>query len=606
MRARRWLACVLVTAVAVAAPTGCGLPRETAVEVEGRGGGQAPTLGDQGTSEPSPRSATTDPEQYLENFLMAAAGDPAKASERVREWIEPAAERRWKPPPEVAVVRLLDQPYILPGQGGSDVAFRVQQVGTLTENGIVEPSQQPPQTMTITLVEVENEGLFVTLPPDRIMLSERALELYYEQRTIYFWAADGSGLVPELRYLPRRDVPAASRPNLIIDWLLRGPSARLQAAVDALPAGAGRVGNVPATSGGMLEVELTKAVTDPNDGELFERLATQLRWSLRSTPSADRSLRLRIDTITKLYEGDDYLPHNPAYRVGRDEIRFCVFKEQVRQLAPTAGALPVPPVPDGNNRQVRSAAMAREGERSYTAVVRAVPGGRVVLESGAGTPTAMGPLSRAGITGQAMSRPVWLRATGGTGLVVVDGVLHSFTAAGAGTPLVDGAPRGITAMSVPPDGRRLAYVVNRQQLFVAPLLIEGGGVRLGKGRQVVPTSLTEVAGVGWSQQEWLAIAGRQADGRVGLYDITVDGAIQEPRSGRSSNAAVAHIVALTDDPSDGLPAPGQVMYVANGLAYELYQQDPQRLTAAEVVGAPSPSPQQGATPANPTAPFFVD
>jgi hypothetical protein len=164
---------------------------------------------------------------------------------------------------------------------------------------------------------------------------------------------------------------------------------------------------------------------------------------------------------------------------------------------------------------------------------------------------------------------------------------------------VPGAPRDLTAIAVPPDGRRLAYV-NDGRLYVAPLLRNGAAVTVGTPRRL-PTRLVELTGVAWSSQERLVVAG-SADGRVQLHELTVDGAVQKPRTGPLGTTPVTHLVAAPDDPSDG-SGEGEVLYEAGGLTYELYAQQ-RRLGAVDVAGAQADqNPQPGA---NPTSPFFLD
>jgi hypothetical protein len=505
----------------------------------------------------------------------------------------------------VQVIRSRGEPIIDRTATGYDVRLPVTMLGQLADNGVFQPQRARNVTFTFKFGDNYAErqsGLFVTEAPAEVLLSDEALQLYFELRTLYFWSADHQVLVPDLRYLPRRDVPAAQRPTLIIEWLLRGPSPWLRQAVDPLPADAGLVGRVPAPTDGVLRVDLSKAA-DIGDADQVARLATQLRWSLRTGSGTDLPVQLRVDQVQKLFTEDTYLAANPAYRSGREPLRYCVLQGRVR---PLGGAPSAPQVPARWNSQVLRAAFGRDGDRTLIALLRSGSGGRVVLDVG-GASGRVDALSRVELpgqaTGRALGQPVWLPGAPETALVLVDGQLLAFRATGGAARQVQRTPGQITSYAVPPDGRRLAYV-SGGRLYVAPLLRVGGTVAVGEPRQEVPTSLSTVTAVGWSQQDWLVVAGRRSDTLVAFQDITVDGATQgTPRGGQFGTQLVSHLVASADDPANGRGA-GQVMYmVANGLSYELYSQERQ-LTAADVAGPQSTTGTAGA--AGPTYPFYLD
>jgi hypothetical protein len=247
------------------------------------------------------------------------------------------------------------------------------------------------------------------------------------------------------------------------------------------------------------------------------------------------------------------------------------------------------------------------GDTTQVALVRRLSGGNLVLYVGAGTGRVdrLEPVELNTRNVGEVGQPVWLPGDPELGLLLVRGQLFTFRAAAIPLGAVDNAPTGITAFAVPPDARRLAYV-QRGKLHVAALKRDGGLPTLGDGEEV-PTSLTDLTAVGWSQQDWLVIAGKQrADSRVVVHDITVDGAAQAPpRDGEWGTKPVVHLVASADDPVNGRGG-GQVMYVANGLAYELFSEQ-RLLTASDVAGAtPSPGTSQTADAGAPTSPFFLD
>jgi hypothetical protein len=199
-----------------------------------------------------------------------------------------------------------------------------------------------------------------------------------------------------------------------------------------------------------------------------------------------------------------------------------------------------------------------------------------------------------------MSRPQWLPGSATrAGLVLADGRLFRFDRDAGGLSAVDAQP-GITAMAVAPDGHRIALLVGGRVL-VAPML--GDQLSVGAPR-VLPTMLTRLAGVGWSQQDRLVVAGQLPGGQTGFTELTVDGAVEEQRGGEIGNTKVSQLVAYPDNP-DGARDVGSVLYEADNRAYQLTGTVVEQISAAEVrpVGKP-PTPPPGEQ--SPTAPFFLD
>jgi hypothetical protein len=596
----------LPTALALAAVlAGCGVPSESGIVVEGPGQQAAPAFGDDGTSEPPGRADTNDPVEFVTNYLAAAAGDPKRAVERAGAFFATGARAGWSPEPTLQVIRVRGKPELrdTTTATGEEVGVTATVLGTLGADGMFEPQMPKTQTFVFTVGTAERgTGLFLRGAPGSLLLSDEALRNYFEFRPIYFWSTDQQVLVPDLRYLPRRDVPAPQRPTLIIDWLLNGPSPWLEQAVEPLPPEARRQGKVPVSEDGVLRVELSKAA-NVDDAKQVGRLATQLRWSLR-TGSTNPVLELRVDTFKQTFGDAEYLTANRAYRAGAERPRFCLVGGQVRRLESAQGAppAPAPVVPEVANRGVVRAALAVVGGQNLIALFRYARDGRVTLEVGAAP--GLVSLVRTKLTAesaQSVGQPVWLPGSRDTGLVVVDQELLRFQAGTDAVARVKGVPDRVSAFAIPPDGRRIAYV-SGDRLYVAPLLRSDNDVSVGPPTQV-PTTMADPTAVGWSQQDWLVVAGRTEAG-YGFEDITVDGAARDLPRNASLTGPVTHLVASTDDPSDAAGG-GQVLYEGGAdRAYEIFR-EADRLDPAEVAGPPV-SPAPGGVPAYPKSPFYLE
>src|SRR6185503_11523662 len=109
------------------------------------------------------------------------------------------------------------------------------------------------------------------------MISDTALEKYYDLQPVYFWDASGK-LIPDIRYVPNGLDPAV-RANRIVPWLCSDPSPWLPD-VQRLPTQAALKSPV-VPKDDRLEVNLT-AQAGVGGPPAIQRLYQQLQWSLQS------------------------------------------------------------------------------------------------------------------------------------------------------------------------------------------------------------------------------------------------------------------------------------------------------------------------------------
>ncbi|PZM96590.1 MAG: hypothetical protein DIU79_04710 [Actinobacteria bacterium] len=584
---------------------GCsGIPEHTPVRIDGQGPppglGSGPDFGQQ----PPSRTAAHDTETFVLNFLKAAAGEPSRALEQVREYVAPGHRHQVREPKPVVtrhVVRLRERPQITRARAGADeVTLRVQQVGVLMPTGALEPPEERATEYTFTVGGVEGEkGKFVFNPPPLLLLSEDALSAFYLQRAVYFWDLEQRVLVPDLRYLPLA-VPLERRRNELLQALLSGPSSWLNKVVQALPPGTKGVGNVPDNKD-VLKVNLTVDAAPLGDAHQIEKLAAQLLWSLG--PDTTSVLELTIEgQSTRTFRGADLRRYNPAFALPPTPERFCVYQGQVRRLTSSARQdEPVPLLTQGVNRNVVAAGLTRNGEFLAGALVVEREHRRQLIV-GAGRDTGDARFRAVSGTYATMGRPVWIPGGSGfIGLVPADGKLYQFrsdskTLTRVALPGVSGA---VTAVGVAPDGHRIVLVAGGR-LYVAAL-IHGTDVEVQPVR-ALPTSLRNITGADWTSETTLVAAGVNEDGRVVLYDITVDGAIETRPPADLGTAEVSHLVAYPAGPISG-GSIGARMYVANGIAYDFFGPG-EEIRIEEIIGATPPSGASTKS-SGASAPFFL-
>jgi Lipoprotein LpqB beta-propeller domain len=604
---RRIPAAVLVLLLA-AAGGGCGLPDNSDVLVVGPGPTCCTSI-DGGSPPPQvSRTSTTEPAQFVDFYLKAAAGDPETAVNRVKEFMSGEFANGFKPDPDVKVIRLVEKPLYTPGN--PEITLRAQQVGRLKGNGVLEPSEKPgapAEELKLRVTEVVGKGLFITGAPSTMLLTDTGLDDYYQRRTIYFWNTEQTALVPDLRYMPR-SVPTVQQPTTILGWLAGGPAKWLSDRVRSLPSGTLAPENVPAIADETLQVTLNANAVPPGDTKAQDMLRRQLQWSLR--PLLPRVLEVKIghqDAVR--YTGNDYLSSNYAYRLADTPERFVILSGVVRRLADAPHASdPVPVLKPAENRGIAAAAMSASATHTFAAVVTAGANGRGqrlrVAVAPAGEPAGLTDVP--GLSGT-LGRPVWAVTADGdpkaaVGLITVNGRLYSFGADGAKARPVEwqGEPGAVSAVSVAPDERRVA-LVSGGRLYRSVLGVSGDAIRLSTPEQLQAPTLSTVAAVAWSSEDFLVVAGVRGDGRVSIVDLSIDGALQASRLPDIGDKTVSYLTAYPANPSSGREKSSVVSYTAAGSAWDALSAPFPILpgTLAGVTGNPPGN-------ASPTAPFFLD
>ncbi|WP_030434986.1 LpqB family beta-propeller domain-containing protein [Actinoplanes subtropicus] len=604
---RRLLA---VAALAALLLSGCGIPDDTRVTVVGAGpsGGAGPRE-DQIQSVPNPREAASDPRQLLTYFLEAAAGDPDHAAERVKAFLAPSARAGFEAAgPEIRVIRLKGDPVYRPSN--QQFTFYAQTVGTLKSNGSLEPAAADPNGSAQYSVEVGpvagQSGYFVLRPPPHrvLLLSDTALNDFYQRRTIYFWNNENTALIPDLRYMPG-SIPSAQQPTTILNWLVTGPASWLGDVAKPLPNNTQAPENVPAVTNDTLSVTLTPQAAPAGDTKALDRLRRQLQWSLLRPDQGPQTLELKIKGQDPVrYSGQDYLVSNPADRLVETPQRFAIFNGVVHRVKSPQAGDPVPALRPEDNKNIASAALSTSATHTFVAVVTAGKNGK--LRVGSAAAGAQATLHDVGLSGT-LGRPVWAIAAdggpqGAVGLITVNGKLYSFAPDGSAAVQVDwqGEPGAITAVSVAPDGCRMAVVAGGR-LYRATLDTSGDTVALSTPERLFPPLFSQVTAVAWSSETYLAVAGASADGqRYAVVDVSVDGALSYVRLADVGGEAVTYLTAYPANPTSHRENADAESYETAGAAWYVTSV-PAKIPASDLVGVPA-NPPPGQTP---TAPFFL-
>src|SRR5690606_19142011 len=448
------LAVVLAGGLAAA----CGVPQWTDVVTEGSGPGAEPAGAAVPRVPPGPDEAS-DPKQLVQYFLQAAAADPGNAVEELRPFIHSSQQRDWQPNPQVWVVRVEGDPVFTDLANGQRVELTVQPIGILSD-GVVEPraDSQPReyrfQVVSDAAIVDEQVGAGVDRvryrvidAPLAILLDQRALAErgHLRPTSVYVWDDDNNLLVPDLRWLPTAASPAQAA-QAKLEWLIDGPAPWLES-MSGLPGNLELQGN-PVWREDHLDVAFT--TSEELGKETLRRIDAQVWWTLRDLLPDRSTVSLTINGESREITGAHASARSIRYR---SPDSFVLLGDRLVPYVPGDVAPPDIPLPS----DTRSAALTSRGREVTLAVVH--PAGEERLRLSLLT---VDGIVGTDLTAGAMSRPVWLSHPSGTGLVVADGTLYRFTAGQTAVQevVVPGLSRRITALSVAPDGRRLALVAD--------------------------------------------------------------------------------------------------------------------------------------------------
>jgi len=560
---RRLIGLLLVGATAVAV-AGCGISPSEPRRI-GNGLVPGPGLGSD-IQIPAPGPEPGAPTKTVENYFGAAVGGGDAAVQNVQSFLTQNWRSKWVPGSQLTIVRNLR---IDPEGALTDrtvtVTGRYQRVGVLTDQGVLDDVSEEPQFVpfTFTLVAGENASQWsIDSGPQGMLLSDVALGRYYRDRPIYFWDANRQRLVPDLRYLALTTAPS-TRPNMIVDWLINGPSRWLGQSVRRLPAGTKLKSAITKNSANELVVNLSAAAVgaDPED---LQRLADQLQWSLRT--DSFPAIELQIEEQPKAVDGsaERYLKVAPA--VSRAE-RFGVTEGKLVPLpVGSQGSMAV--LASTANRNVVSAAVTRDPNR--VAFVRRAGNGTLYLSiqrSGEGTlpqPAEVG-LGRT----DSVTRPAWLPGATDGLVIAAAGRLYAVTGSGGPTSITPDGVSGVTAVSVAPEGRRIAYIAHGRA-YVAALVVNGSVVRVeNQQRPLLPGQL-DATGIAWTSEDRVIVAG-SANNKAALWHVRADGGVAEDLSPAES-ARIDRLIDVVAYPQSpvGPKTSVEAMVQTAAVAYNLY------------------------------------
>lgn len=619
MNRRRFLG--VAGALGAAAVTGaCGIPGSSEPRFLESGRPVEPPR--DAPAEPPIPSVASSPSDLVANYLMAAAGANyatggatqdamARAQERARAYLTSAAQSQWQPDKKsLMVVRAAIGAPTQSGGGVVDVSVGLTVVGEFNGVGAIEYSDNKINPFTFRVVNTGSGYLLETAPPPFLLLSDEGLKRFYNPQTIYFWdASEQPMLVPDQRYL-LRSIGRANEPNEIVGWLTTTAApAWLRPALGVQPLDNNiEVKDVSLNDQQRLVVNLSAKAANIDK----HRLAVQLRWSTLAIGGVD----VRIEGASTGVSSDDYQNFNAsatrADNNGEPE-RFCVVDRKARPVeSSNATAILVSEA----NVDVVAAAIAMRKRTAALVKQETNNKGKVGYRLWVGTLSGTGDAStvtyaRTTLWFPTVSRPVWISRPSAQVLFAADGNLYSAPPPAPGNtseippvgPLQpNNLPGPITALSVSPDGRRIAFIAGGK-VVVAPLKLDNP-VTVGELSRPIQTDLAVQKAVAWSAETKLLVGGAPIKDKNALFEITINGAGQEPVPPEGTGNYTIDVLSVR--PASPTGSPQLAMLDANSTAYRVYAAEIQPLKLGGPSPAPSPSASTSPVEQHLTAPFFLD
>ncbi|WP_132992005.1 LpqB family beta-propeller domain-containing protein [Gordonia zhaorongruii] len=441
---------------------------------------------------PEPRRSD-DPETLVRNYVKAMA-DPSGGHSAARKFLTDDASKRWDDQGEMRIVDNVS--VIVDERTEAAVRLRItaDQVGRLSPEGQLLPASGALVTpLTLRRVRgswrINGDQLHGTITDREQFLTA------YRQADLYFPDPSMSRLVTD----PRWVFGATPQATELLARLLQGPSPDLSGAIGSGAEKGVSLSGPVSGDNGQLSIDLNNMV----DGDAANRtvLAAQIIWTLDEagitgpyTINADGApLVANHDHGWRTADVQSFQP-DP-----QEAAAVPLHLVSDGKLLRTAGGRAVPvPGPLGDGRSVRNAAVTRDLSRA--AVVEERDGKQVLLEGPYGAaPTEV-------TSGRVINSPTYV-ADSSDGYAVVDGHPVEWSVDGQGSvrsleldisAVREKAPGPITAMSVAPDGVRVALVVSGRPMLAVVSTNERGLPSLTGVRPAAIDIDTAVQDIAWS------------------------------------------------------------------------------------------------------------
>ena len=468
-----------------------------------------------------PQIPEGDPSRLVDGFLTASAAGVAGDFAGVRDYLTGPVAGTWDPTAQVTIYGTGEFAPVW-DKAAQTVTYSLPVAATVDADGrMTEAATGTRTTVVFGMTSVLPGRWRISSLEDGIVMSEASFALVYRPVALAFRARDADVIVPDLRWLPRRNIATHAT-----QALLGGPSPWLADAVSTglSPTAQLSVGAVPIDGG-----QATVSLAPGSAGSAADRALALSQFSTTLTEIPDiASVAVTVGGLPIGGDGSVRLTEAPVPSSRAAVIadgRLGVWDGQ-NLLVPAEGGL----VPSG----ARGLALAYDG----STVAMIVGAGTLVTAS---MPPSLVPIGQAGapvspvatttvLVGTDLVAPsfdregwVWTAEAGGEGVLQAigpDGTLVDLPVRG-----IEG--RDIGAIAVAHDGARVA-IVSREggvwRLGVAAIVRSEDGTPLSIGSPLdVGVGISQSEAVAWVDDRVVAVLGSSADGQAGTVRMATVG-----------------------------------------------------------------------------------
>ncbi|WP_265447681.1 GerMN domain-containing protein [Flexivirga meconopsidis] len=250
---RRRIQLLFISFVTTLLLAGCGgLPSSGPVRAGGAIDNQVPAAaGNIDYPPPQPGASQKD----IVNAFLDAGAERNSDFPAARKYLTPEASASWKP----RTVSVSEGQPDTQVTGNQVVTATVKRVATLDDTGHLSQGSQPAtDSVRFSMAKVGGEWRISALPKDfGLWMRQDLFEGNYQPQTVYYPAARGNTLVPDVQWYP-----ATGLVSSLAAAVLRGPSEWMQGmTMAALPSGSALgVSSVPVDNNGLATVDLSERV----------------------------------------------------------------------------------------------------------------------------------------------------------------------------------------------------------------------------------------------------------------------------------------------------------------------------------------------------------
>lgn len=286
-----------------------------------------------------PRDGTV--QDIVQGFLVASAAGLSDQFAVARKYLTADAAMTWDPTAKLVVYPSHSQPRISAEDDSSSAVVEVDAQGALDKDGVYAESAPGSKVELALEVARDGDGQWrISNLDDGFLMPSSDFSVFYRQVPLYFAAADGRSLVPDVRWYP-----AASALNLAVRGLLAGPSPWLADVVrTGVPEGTRLVGNeVLISTGQVATVDLSSAAAGADTAQRT-LLVDQLTQTLEHVPGGGvSSVAVTVaggDRWTRVGDGPvrDRQPASGPYFLADDKLQAL----SDRSVVPVGDAGPLP------------------------------------------------------------------------------------------------------------------------------------------------------------------------------------------------------------------------------------------------------------------------